>query len=303
MAVTPGTKALTTDYDGLAGFIDGWFTSGCPTCTFGNPLQTYGWGGAAVPARTAPMTAAQMNYLVDRCNLAGDIIESFSVSLPQVVAGTPAAASQFNQLESASQSIESLRLNIDPAEMSIVSGVQDARTTVWGSGDSTSVDNIIRYTFSDFDEARYFFNSGGGINVSMGIAGGSTSSYLDWVTLFANMGSVTFDHDSVSQSGSGGSAETFGYYSLTTSWQQIFKQSQGGYGYGYGSGQTFTLYARRSSSGHWIEIWTDCTDYGMSTVDGTMTGTYRYRKLDNQTSGAVSLSITGPSVSVQETFE
>ena len=44
-------------------------------------------------------------------------------------------------------------------------------------------------------------------------------------------------------------------------------------------------------------------DFDTGTVDGVITGTYNYRKLDNQTSGGASLTVTAPSVSVQDTFE
>jgi hypothetical protein len=177
--------------------------------------------------------------------------------------------------------------NIEASEMSISSGIQNSRTSVWAA----SVDNIIRFTFSDFNHSRYFWNSGGALSISFGAAGGSTPNYTNFVTLFASMGTVTFDYQSTAQSGTGGIVSSgIGFYDLTTSWQQVFQQSIGGpYGYGYYSvTQQITLYARRSASGNYVEIQTVLDDLDIGSVDGVITA---------------SLSITAPATSVQNTFE
>jgi len=303
MAVTPGTKALTTDYDSLAGSVDGWFSDGCPGCSFGSVLQTYGWGGPIIPARGSSMTAAQMNSLVDRCNIAGDIIESFAVNIPQIVAGSPSAASQYNQLQNASALIAPLRNNIDPAELSVHGGTSDSRTTLWGTSDTTSINSIIRWTWSDFNKSRYFWNSGGALNRIMSLVGGTTPNAANFVTLFSTMGTVTMDKNSTVQSGTGGNPSSIGYYDLTTGFQQIFEQNIGGYGYTYGAGQSIRIYARRSASGNYVELETLCTDGDSGNVDGTLYCAGQNRSLDSQTSGAVTLTVTTPTSTIIETFE
>jgi len=305
MAVSPGTKALASAYDLLAGSIDGWFTDGCPSCSFGSVLQTYGWGGPITPARGSVMTAAQMNYLVDKCNLAGDIIESFVVNLPQVVAGNPLDASDYNILQGSSTLIAPLRNNIDPAELSVHAGLSDSRTTLWGTPDTTSINSIIRWTWSDFDEARYFWNAGGGVNRIMSLIGGTTPNAANFVTLFSTMGTVTMDMNNTVQSGSGGSPSSIGYYDLTTGFQQIFEQTIGGYGYAYtyGAGQHIKINARRSASGNYIEIETICTDGDSGNVDGQLISAGQNRSLDSQSSGGVTLTVATPTSTIIDTFE
>jgi hypothetical protein len=302
MAVATGTTALGSSYDTLSGIVNGWFYDGCPSCSFGNPLQRTGWGGTPIPFRNISITAADMNSIVDRCNLGGDIVNSFGVSISQIVPGSKILASQYNEMLTAAWDIVPFINNIEAAELSIVSGVQNSRTSGWGS--PGTIDNIIRFTFSNFNDSRYFWNSGGALSISMGAAGGSTSNYTNFVTLFSTMGTITFDYQSTAQSGSGGSVSSgIGFYDLTTSWQQIFQQDIGPYGYAYTAEQQITIYARRSASGNHIEIRTLLEDFDIGSVDGVITGTYNYRKLDNQTSGSASLSITAPVASVQNTFE
>lgn len=308
MSVTPGSEATAASYNILRLLVNSWFTDGCPVCVFGSPLQTLGWGGTIIPSVGSLMTAAQMNHLVDRCNLASGMLDSTGlVTLSQIVAGSPPLASDYNQIEGLATSILPLRFLVDPSEMSLISGITDSRTTPWGTsypGDTTSINNIIRYDFSDFDEARYFFNSGGAVSMSFSGIGGTTPNYDNWIALFGtSVGTITVDYNSTSQSGSGGTVTVgTGYYGLTTSWQQLFQQHSLG-GYSYGLFQEITINARRSASGDYIEFQTILDDSAPGSVDGTITGTYNYRKLDNQTSGAVSLSITAPVVTVQDTFE
>ena len=79
MAVTPGTKALGSSYDVLAGIVNAWFYDGCPTCSFGDLLQQFGWGGVAIPSHGIVMTAVDMDAIVDRCNIGADIVNNRSI--------------------------------------------------------------------------------------------------------------------------------------------------------------------------------------------------------------------------------
>ena len=105
------------------------------------------------------------------------------------------------------------------------------------------------------------------------------------------MGTISMNYTLTTQSGSGGTTTTIGYYDLTTSWQQIFSQT----GTGAYSSTNVTLQARRSILGEYIEINFIITPNTGGTVNGTTTAYAKYKKLDDQTSGGVLLQIDPPS--------
>jgi len=296
MTVSAGNKALASDYNTLQTAINRWFADNyAGSISFGNSNQSYGWGGSAASSVSSGqlMTAAQMNALIDRCNIGEDICNNVSGQLSQIVAGNSITAAEFNAIESKSNSINTNRLDIESAELSLTTGGSSARSTTW----SSAVNCTFRYTFASFDKARYFFNSGGAFNISGSITGYSTGAGWDGAgfnEIFTNMGTVLMNYTETTQSGSGGTAYSIGYYDLTTSYQTIFSQT----GTGAYTDATLVIEARRSSSGNYIEIRVTLTPGSGRSVDGTTTITTQYRKLDNQSSGAVSLSITAPTYSL-----
>ncbi len=105
------------------------------------------------------------------------------------------------------------------------------------------------------------------------------------------MGTVSMNYTLTTQSGSGGTTTTIGYYDLTTGWQQIFQQA----GVGAYSNAYVTLQARRSALGEYIEINFIVSPEAGRTVDGTTTAYAEYKKLDDQNSGDILLQIDPPS--------
>jgi hypothetical protein len=296
MTVSAGNKALASDYNTLRAAINKWFADNyAGSISFGNANQTYGWGGSSVGTVSIGqlMTASQMNSLIDRCNIGEDICNGVSGQLSQIVAANLATAAEFNAIESKSNSINTNRLDIEAAELSLHSGGSSARSSTW----SSAIDCTFKYTFTSFDKARYFFNSGGAFNISGSITGYSTGAGWDGAgfnEIFTNMGTVLMNYTQTTQSGSGGTVTSIGYYDLTTSYQTIFSQT----GTGAYTDATLVIEARYGSSGAYVEIKVTLTPGSGRSVDGTTTITTQYRKLDDQTSGAVSLSITAPSYSL-----
>jgi len=297
MSVVIGNEALASDYETLATAIEGWFSDGCSTCSFGDADQRKGWGGSVIPVVTTGdgLDASHMNALVDRCNIGIDITDSTSSSLAQIVAANNVLATNYNNIEAASNNILNYKNDIDLSETSIAAGTTDARTSVW----ATTIDDTARYTFTDFDEARYFFNSGGAIVISLVLSGGTTGNAVNWATLFSTMGTITVNDIDTTQSGSGGSVSSIGYYDATTNWQTIITQS----GTGSYATNNLEIQMRRSVSGDYVEFQILLDDAHTGSVDGTTTATFQYRKLDNQSSGGATLTITAPVASIQDTFE
>ena len=181
--------------------------------------------------------------------------------------------------------------------MSVAGGGSTTRTLTW----SSSINAIYRYTFNSFDEARYFWNSGGEMYIYGSITGYSTGTGWDGAgfnQIFTNMGNVVMDYTATTQTGSGGSGSGTGYYNLSTSYALIFQQT----GTGAYSDAFLQLYALRSSSGNYIQFRVLLTPEAGRSVNGTTTVYIGQRKLNNQTNGGVSLTITQPSYSLINGF-
>jgi len=291
MTVSAGNKALASDYETLANRVDDWFTNDCTACVFGDPNQVYGWGGDTTPQviQGDEMLSDQMNEVIDRLNI-GVNITSVSGTLTRLSPGTSVLASQYNTADAKEILIRAQKNNINPVEISLIPGTSNQRTTSY----ATSINAVFRYTFSTFNEARYFFNSGGSLDlrgVQSGGSGGTGKDTLGIRAILTTMGTVSMNYTLTTQSGSGGTTTTIGYYDLTTGWQQIFQQA----GVGAYSNAYVTLQARRSALGEYIEINFIVSPEAGRTVDGTTTAYAEYKKLDDQNSGDILLQIDPPS--------
>jgi hypothetical protein len=299
MTVSAGNTALASDYEALADKIDEWFTDACPACTFGDPNQQFGWGGVTTPLVSPgnDMLASQMNALINRINI-GINMTSVTGPLTPVVATEKVLASQYNTAEAKEVLIRAQKNLIQAAQLTLLGTTNSIRTTPY----SNSINAVFRYTFSDFNDARYFFNSGGALTlhgVQSGGTGGTGYDTLGIRAILTTMGLISMDYNITTQSGSGGSTSSIGFYDLTTSYQQIFTQS----GVGAYSNANVTLQALRNIAGNQIDINFIINPEVGRTVDGTTTAYGKYKKLNDQSSGGLLLQIDPPStITVPDPF-
>jgi len=304
MTVVQGNLALASDYNTLRSEVNKWFADNYPTVAFGNSNQTYGWGGSKVSTVSSGslMTAVQMNSLTDICNIGTDVVNNVSGALSQIVTGNAMTAAEFNTIESKSDLITTNRNDIEAAELSLYAGGNSAKTGLW----ATRIDCTFRYTLADLKTARYFFNSGGAFNISATISGYSTGAGVDgegFDQIFTAMGTITMDYTQTTQSGSGGSPSAYGYYDLPAGgdYQTIFTQT----GTGVYANVNVIIDARQINSGDagpaYVEVRVTLRLLGgFQQADGTTTITTQYRKLDNQSSGGASLTISAPTYSLTD---
>ena len=118
-----------------------------------------------------------------------------------------------------------------------------ALATGTGSGFGSATQNIVNasgtftgvvtqastLTFAGGNEARYFFNSGGKVEVSWTVTGGtSDSKYDNWVALATACGTYQIFANTSGKTGGSGTASTnntdYGYFDQTTSAVVAFKQ-------------------------------------------------------------------------------
>lgn len=283
MTVNIGDKIASAEFNTLADLIDSWYSTE--------------WGGSTISNKSPGenIAAADYNEMIDRINVGVDIVNNVSGNLSRVSIGNKIKSSEFNAIESKETSIRANQNDIDATELSIHAGTTDARTTAWAG----TINDTCRYTFTTAAKAGFLFDAGGAIVISVALAGGSTGNAANWATLFSAMGTITFDRENTTQSGSGGSGSAIGYNDLTTNYQLIFTQS----GTGAYTDNEIQINARRSAGSEYIEIQIVCNDDHAGSVDGTTTATFQYKKLDDQASGDATITITAPTVAIQETFE
>lgn len=87
-------------------------------------------------------------------------------------------------------------------------------------------------TFNDADHRRHFFNSGGSITIVSSISnppvsGDSVAKTQDWQAILSNSGTVNFNYEETTTSGTG-VVQPIGNYQLTSSYQEIFAKSATG---------------------------------------------------------------------------
>lgn len=132
-------------------------------------------------------------------------------------------AKGYTDFENLIPSIEGDKFLIHPSQASIESTTTSTRSTAWNG----VIVHEFTITFSDTSARRHFFNAGGEIRLSATLIGGSGSKDSDWNALLTNMGTVSFNYNATTATGTG-SVSAIGNFDLTTSFQQIFIKSGSG---------------------------------------------------------------------------
>ena len=296
------------------------FTQPLPQATrvvvYNRTTHRFGYGNSAVVNNLQVgdlVEAVHMNGLINRTNIMLEHVGS-TTRYSVVPIGQLVTAAGVNNLESTIDNqiiANGTHLTVDAA--SVVNGPSFVRSANW----TTRLEGIFSYTFTDYNQARYFFNSGGEIRWALNATGNtSNDGYLSWNSVFNRLGTVRMSHDNTLQSGTGGISNSKGFYHLTEDWQQVFTSagpytgSGYGYGYGYGYGNSYSavyaqFYARYIEiNGNWqvqVKVVLDDSQYH-TTVIGTTEFLSSTLQPDNLTQNNVNYSVTGPTIAVVEDF-
>lgn len=159
----------------------------------------------------------------------GDIIEDTGST-------DPAGFSDFETLMS---DIENDRFDIAESQSTTTTGITSQRTTPW----NTTLTHTININFTDVDNIRHFFNSGGELRLQAGITGGSGAKTTNWKTMLSNMGIIKLNYANTTSTGTGADSG-IGFYDLGESFVTIFTKS----GSGIYSENLYKVEARRQTS-------------------------------------------------------
>lgn len=202
---------------------------------------------------------------------AGDIITAFNApaTMPAVVA-----------------SLQTNRHNLAAGQSTLVVGtnyVQTGATLPW----TNSLSFTYQVNFGSWNNARYFFNSGGSLNLSGSYSPVSTPDDTVWATILANMSPLVFNWNSTTPASAGGGT-AIGFYGLTTGYQVIYNHAFGGGGYYSNSHvQLLAKYTNAPGTDGLIDFVVQMIDLDVTPFPPPKNGTTTFRIDNLRSSGAV----------------
>ena len=236
MPQTVGQLAEATHYNSVAQDVNKVFgdnyTTAAVTDSNRKLTHKFGWGAVNVTDSLSPGTiinAERLQNLVERTNISINhinVIDSTLVfSIPtnriDVTANTPIRAEDLNKVEDKFTNtilVNNNHATVDPTNASALpatalSGGPYTRNTIWNN----KLVGEHKWSWNSYNDARYFFNSGGQARLSLEMANGCTAGYYNWSDVINEMGVLNFTWDSMVQSNATtvGTSEGKGFYDLT----------------------------------------------------------------------------------------
>jgi hypothetical protein len=148
-------------------------------------------------------------------------------------------------------------------------------TNTTSSAWTNSIYHEFTVGFALEDRARYFFNSGGKIQLNASRTGGTVNDINTAVSnMFTTMGTVSIGATDTTYTGTGGTTSSIGYYGLTATFQNVFTMP----GSGLFPDISYSVLARRENyvgqngaNGSLVRIraFIDISNYISEIVDGT----------------------------------
>jgi len=270
MVNSVGQKATAAQFNTVGGTVNKVFGDIYPSAavTDADRINThkFGWGSGDVVVVTEELiTAEKLQGLVEKTNIS---INRTAITDSTLAFTVPANRSSVNlaaliraeDLNVVANKFAPLLLNnkhisieATSASAIVVAATEYNRTIQW-------VNQLVgehKFSWSSYNNARYFFNSGGQLRLSLNMTSGSTAGYYNWSDVINEMGVLNFNWDTMTQSiaQTSGTSEGKGFYQLTANYGDgtdtntneglLFTSSgvtigrkvgDGSYGYGYGYG-------------------------------------------------------------------
>jgi hypothetical protein len=134
------------------------------------------------------------------------------------------------------------RFNLALGQSALVTGTTFTNPTTW----TNTLTWTVSVDFGSWNNARYFFNSGGTLNLSGSYSSSPVNQAdIEWRNMLIQMSPLVFAYNSTTPAVSGGGT-LIGFYGLTTSYQTVYFRINGA-GYYYAN-SSVTVQARYASS-------------------------------------------------------
>lgn len=215
-------------YPGSVPSVLGTFNSN-DVCTFG-----YGQVPALLPVTIgSPIKATQWASLFDKMRILGTH-QGGTVSPPvptvNPIAGGTVIAYNTPAFMSVIQGLHSNRFNVATGQTALTIGAPFSSSAVW----SSSLTFLGRIDFGSWNNARYFFNSGGHftVNASFSPRPPITPESIMWQQSLSFLSNTKIDYKSATNP-YGSIVANKGFYGLTNQWQTIYSKTSGGGSGGY----------------------------------------------------------------------
>ena len=293
MAYGPGNLIIDDDYNIFAtGNASGTGDNNVANINtiWGVGTLDKGWGQSTTVSPVsagATVTATQWATLFTRLTSISNQTGSSITALTNPVAGGLIEWKSTFQSDLSNQFTN--RNNAAGVGSTITAGGVATRTTSW----LTSLTATHTITFADANSARYFFNAGGRITWAGARSGGGGSTQnTAWTSLLTACGTLNFTTGTTAQLiaggtytgttkvGGSGSPSVYqtgvGFYDLTTSDQEVFKQFASTYLYttNYVSAKLKTNAAAGSATTITLTVlFDDANTRPIDAIDGTLTST------------------------------
>jgi len=225
MSVNVRDKVTAATYNTLQSRVANIMGTGFGNSGYGQAIQS-----ATVSANSV-ITATQLEQLRDDINNArvhqtGSLTPLSEIQVQDIIAANTSggdATKGFNDYDEQIGLIEADRYLVDGTQVSIEAGISSTRTTQWNG----TITHRLTVSFTSENARRYFFNTGGEIQIKAQLSNGSGAKDTDWATMLSNMGTVRMNFENTQSSGTG-TGSSIGNYDLTTSLQTIFTKTGSG---------------------------------------------------------------------------
>jgi hypothetical protein len=166
----------------------------------------------------------------------------YSSSSTDKSSGDSITASDWSNLMEDTKTLFDARLSVPSGSLTTDASGTTSRTSAWGSSGTPEVTHEFTHSFSSEAHCRGFFNAGGEVLFTASRSGGTSGSSAgtigsqnsNWTSLLSAMGTLTFNLNNLTSSGSTGTSAGKGFYELTTSYVQMYSK--------YGSGSYASNY-------------------------------------------------------------
>jgi hypothetical protein len=244
MSYTTGGIIQATDYNtfaSLSNAVNEVFADQHPGATTIAGGANYGYGQtpALIPVSTGDdVHAAEWADLFSA--MRDCATHQGSTVVPPVPASGPSigdtviALNTPSLMSAAVTTLRTNRMNLAGGQTSLISGTGFANPASW----STSLTYTFQVDFGSWDNARYFFNTGGSLSITGVYTPAPTPDEVAWADYFSTNFPVNFNWNTTTPTAGGNDiANPAGFYlsapypGLTTSYQSIYQKNVTGGGY------------------------------------------------------------------------
>lgn len=283
-----GTLIKASDYNAIQAKVALNLGTGSSTRGYGQSLAS-SQVGVGDKISVSQWTNLRSDMLKARQHQTG-VDESANLTLPlSSILVSEALRQQYSDM---ADTIDTNRFTVASNQATFETLITGTRTTAWNG----TLTNTVTMTFTSFDHARAFFNSGGYFTITSARSGGNSGSKNNtWTLMLSQTGAITFGKDFISVDGSSpGTVYQIGFHQLTTSNQTIYWKPAPS---GVYAENDYYVYARKSADGTQIILTSEFRDD--DTGDQTGAGAAQDEDVDGTLTNTIQMyRATGSNVSV-----